>query len=126
MSTDRSGSEPRSDAPLPCTVCGRIILLGAPRYRRLDGDLHVECNERRSDHGRPDGDRRLGPAVMRFLAERPGHIVCFECVASAIGGSAEEVQAAILNPEESGFCRIVVDRPCSVCGETRITVEIPT
>ena len=125
MSLDRSGSDSRSDDPVPCTFCGNVIPFGAPRYRRLDGDLHVECNQRRSDQGRADGDRRRGRAVMTFLADRPGRLFCLECVATSIGSSAEEVQATILNPDESGLCRVVFDTPCSACGETRTTVEVP-
>jgi hypothetical protein len=125
MSVGQSGSEPRSDDVVPCSVCGDIILPGAPRYRRLDGDLHVECNERRSDHSRVGAERRHGRAVMAFLGDHPGQAFCLDCVATSVGGSADEIRAAILNPDGSAFCRVIADRPCANCGETRITLELP-
>lgn len=55
MSTrsDHTGELPR------CLLCRQPLLDSAPRYRRAEGSLHVECDQRRASAGLPTGsDRR--------------------------------------------------------------------
>jgi hypothetical protein len=44
------------DVPVNCRVCGKPFAPGEARYRDAEGDVHVECHERRQRPAR-DGVR---------------------------------------------------------------------